>query len=98
MVAAAVVPRRWTTSGTTIPETAQDRISHVEFAAYFVALQPGGAERLFRQHHPTPNGLCSGCLARPIVYPCLAASIAELARRRTERVRRETVVGIEDWQ
>jgi hypothetical protein len=61
-----------------------DRVSQVEFATYFVALQAGGAERILYRHHPMPNGLCAGCLATPTVYPCQAARIAELARQRAE--------------
>jgi hypothetical protein len=53
----------------------------VEFAAYFVAIQRGGAERILQRHRPTPNGLCAGCLATPTTHPCQAARIAEAARR-----------------
>ena len=49
----------------------------VEFAAHFVATQEDGAERILRRHHSTPNGLCAGCLATPVAYPCQAAQIAE---------------------
>jgi hypothetical protein len=57
-----------------------ESISCVEFAAYFVAMQAGGVERILRRHYPMPNGLCAGCLARPTMDPCQAARIAELAR------------------
>jgi hypothetical protein len=56
----------------------------VEFAAYFVATQKDGPERILRRHYPTPNGLCAGCLATPTDYPCQAARIAEIARQRRE--------------
>jgi hypothetical protein len=58
--------------------------SGVEFAAYFVAVQAGGVERIRHRHHPTPNGLCAGCLATPTMHPCQAARIAELAQQRAE--------------
>jgi hypothetical protein len=77
-------------SGFVASAVVEGRISGVEFAAYFVAVQPGGAERIFRRHHPMPNGLCAGCLATPTVYPCQAARIAELAQQRIEYLRSET--------
>jgi hypothetical protein len=53
----------------------------VEFAAYFVARQKNGVERILRRHYPTPNGLCAGCLATPTGYPCQAARIAKAAEQ-----------------
>jgi len=64
--------------------TTAEPTSGVEFAAYFVALQPGGVERILRRHYAMPNGLCAGCLARPTMYPCQAARIAELATHHAE--------------
>jgi hypothetical protein len=72
-------PHPW--SGRTI---VKERISDVEFAAYFVARQPGGVERILRRHHPMPNGLCAGCVATPTMHPCQAARIAEMARQRAD--------------
>jgi hypothetical protein len=58
--------------------------SDVEYAAYFVAIQVGGVERILRRHYPMPNRLCAGCLATPTKYPCQAARIAEMAKQHAE--------------
>jgi len=59
--------------------------SAVEFAAYVMAARADGiAERILRQHYPTSNGLCAGCLASPTNHPCQVARIALLARQRPE--------------
>jgi hypothetical protein len=62
-------------------ETPPAPVSAVEFAAYVVAVQEGAVQRIFQRHHPTPNGLCAGCLATPTAYPCQVARIAELAQQ-----------------
>lgn len=54
--------------------------SAVGTAVEFVAAQPGGVERILRQHYPREGGMCAGCVAVPTSYPCQAARIAELAR------------------
>jgi hypothetical protein len=72
-----------------------DFVSGVEFAAYFVAVQADGAERILRRHYPMPNGLCAGCLATPTVHPCQAARIAELAQQRSEYFRRMALACID---
>jgi hypothetical protein len=61
-----------------------DDVSAVASAIEFVAAQSGGAERILATHYPLPGtGLCAGCRTVPTRYPCIAACIAELAKRRT---------------
>jgi hypothetical protein len=62
-------------------ETPAEPVSAVEYASYVVAVQEGAVQRIFQRHHPTPNGLCAGCLATPTAYPCQVARIAELAEQ-----------------
>jgi hypothetical protein len=54
----------------------------VTIAIEFVAAQSGGAERILEIHHPLSGGMCAGCRTVPTRYPCTAARIAELAKRR----------------
>jgi hypothetical protein len=49
-------------------------------AARFVAGQPGGSDRLLGLHPVRSDGTCAGCSARPVRWPCTAASIALMAR------------------
>jgi hypothetical protein len=47
-------------------------------------IQHGGPGRILRRHRPMPNGLCSGRLSRPNMYPCQAAPIALLTEQHPE--------------
>jgi len=58
----------------------------VETAAWFVAGQPGSADRLLGAHTWRANGDCAGCgVHRPTRWPCALVSIA----RRAEHINRE---------
>jgi hypothetical protein len=56
--------------------TGYTRISGVETAIRFVAAQPDGAGRILSVHYRRTNGLCAGCTATPISWPCPVGRIA----------------------
>ena len=56
-----------------------DKPSVVDAAARFVALQPGGARKILREHGRRDDGTCSGCLTSPVHWPCVVSVIAKKA-------------------
>jgi hypothetical protein len=56
----------------------------ISVAAAFVAAEPGGVRRLLRAHRKQRDGWCSGCVFRPVRWPCPAAHIALHAARLQE--------------
>ena len=56
-----------------------EKPSVVDAAARFVALQPGGARRILREHARRDDGTCSGCLTSPVHWPCVVSVIAKKA-------------------
>jgi hypothetical protein len=62
----------------TLPRNVQDCIG---VAAAFMAAEPGGAQRVLGVHRRQPDGWCSGCIYRPVRWPCPAAHIALHAAR-----------------
>jgi hypothetical protein len=57
----------------TAPRNEQDCIN---VAAIFMAAEPGGVERVLKAHRRQRDGWCSGCICRPVRWPCPAAHIA----------------------
>lgn len=54
----------------------------IAVAVAFVAAQPGGSERVLRQHAEDPLGYCTSCGVGvlPVRWPCTVAAIAMAAR------------------
>jgi len=61
-----------------LPRNVQDCI---DVAASFMAANPGAAQRVLGAHRRQDDGWCSGCICRPVRWPCSSARIALLAAR-----------------
>jgi hypothetical protein len=57
----------------TASRNVQDCIS---VAATFMAAEPGAVQRVLGVHRRQCDGWCSGCVCRPVRWPCPAAHIA----------------------
>jgi hypothetical protein len=57
----------------TVSRNVQDCIG---VAAAFVAAEPGGVERVLGVHRRQSDEWCSGCICRPVRWPCPTAHIA----------------------
>jgi hypothetical protein len=66
----------------TAPRNEQDCIT---VAANFIAAEPGGSQRVLSAHRRQRDGWCSGCIYRPVRWPCPAAHIALMAARLPEQ-------------
>jgi hypothetical protein len=53
--------------------------SAVDAAVRFVAMQPGGADRILLEHERRSDGTCAGCLTSPVAWPCVVGIIATKA-------------------
>jgi len=86
-----------TGSDATSAALSDDLLDPIEPAAYFMAAQPGGPERVLAQHTRREDGRCSACSVHALVsWPCGLASIAQRAQtitteRRKVRQSRQTL-------
>jgi hypothetical protein len=62
----------------TTPRGEQDCIA---VAAIFMAAEPGAVQRVLTAHRKQPDGWYSGCICRPVRWPCPTAHIALQAER-----------------
>lgn len=53
----------------------------IEPAAWFMAAQRGGSDRILAKHRRRPDGRCAECSVRALVsWPCTLANIAHRAK------------------